>query len=109
MVVKPWILLFAGQFLSLLITGTGVFSQLLAIRNVNIPTAQSFCNYLLLCLFWIPWCRSEQRIAGIQGRSYLSPKCYFSLVAWWKYFFIALCDVEGNFLIVKVSWLLKLH
>jgi hypothetical protein len=48
----PWMrLIIAGQTLSLILTGTGTFSQLLSDRGVNISTAQSLANYLLLSLF----------------------------------------------------------
>jgi hypothetical protein len=47
--------LLLGQFLSLLITATGVTSQLLATEyDVNIPTTQSSINYLLLFFVYMP-------------------------------------------------------
>lgn len=46
-------LILGGQILSMFITGTGVFSQLLANRQANIPTSQSMLNYALLSLFHI--------------------------------------------------------
>nr|GMC68522.1 solute carrier family 35 member F1-like [Ipomoea batatas] len=41
-----------GQFLSLLITSTGFSSSELARRGINVPTSQSFFNYVLLALFY---------------------------------------------------------
>ena len=162
--------LVVGQLLSLLVTGSGVFSQLLAGRSANIPTSQSALNYLLLSLFLLPqlkawWSRRRQarlNAAGTLGAAwqqppfqqqqqqhqpplqeptplptdalssspdshdsaapiisisssppppsssslgddYSSDALYAPLlrVAWWKYFVLALCDVEGNFLLVK--------
>jgi drug/metabolite transporter (DMT)-like permease len=161
-----------GQLLALLITGTGVFSQLLTDRNVNIPTSQSFVNYLCLACFMVPrvwrWRkkRSEQRLhhqlssrgddrtteweshshsqqhvshhhqqqqqdSGVRAThhpsigpirdsvesgtpeysssssssqvqdSSLSTGESLLKVEWWKYAFLAACDVEGNFLLVK--------
>ncbi|KAL6067718.1 Solute carrier family 35 member F1-like [Balamuthia mandrillaris] len=47
--------LFLGQVLSLLVTGTGITSQLLAARHrVNLPITQSSLNYLLLLLLYLP-------------------------------------------------------
>lgn len=43
-----------GQLLALLLTATGTFSQLLSDKNVNIPTSQSFVNYLFLSLLNVP-------------------------------------------------------
>lgn len=74
-----------GQFLSILLTGTGTFSQLLANHGVNVPTFQSFINYLLLAIvFGGAWLR-----LGIPLQ-----------VSWWKYALLALADVEGNFCLV---------
>jgi hypothetical protein len=46
--------LLAWQVLSLMLTGTGVFSQLLSARGVDMPTAQSFCVYALLSVYLVP-------------------------------------------------------
>jgi hypothetical protein len=51
-----------GQVLSLLITGTGLSSQWLASSfALNIPTTQTFINYLLLALYAIPLCYHKLR------------------------------------------------
>ncbi len=79
---KWWKLIIFGQVLALLLTGTGVFSELLAGAGADIPCFQSLCNYLLLTLFWFR--------TGLRRPE----------VAIWKYFVVALCDVEGNYLLV---------
>lgn len=43
--------LLLGQILSICITSTGITSQYLSEKGVNTPTAQSFLNYLLVCIF----------------------------------------------------------
>lgn len=49
-----------GQLLSLLITGTGVTSSLLAGYGVNMPSTQSLINYALLSLYMIPLALRER-------------------------------------------------
>ena len=127
-------LLLGGQLLSLLITGTGVFSQLLAESGVRIPTSQSFLNYVLLSLFLIPHYLSyRQRLEQHQRQTttphlapllpYQStppasshssspssdvlplslsppPPPSFLSISWYWYLLLALCDVEGNYLLV---------
>jgi len=85
---KWWQLLLAGQFLSIMIMGTGVFSQLLAMRGVDIPTSQSFINYLCLSLFGFEIARRKRDGKDLQ-------------VAWWKYALVAFVDVEGNAFVVR--------
>eukprot|EP00931_Biecheleriopsis_adriatica_P008873 TRINITY_DN110009_c0_g1_i1.p1 TRINITY_DN110009_c0_g1~~TRINITY_DN110009_c0_g1_i1.p1 ORF type:complete len:362 (-),score=66.28 TRINITY_DN110009_c0_g1_i1:40-1083(-) len=78
--------LLLGQAISLLITGTGVFSSSLASDGVSLPTAQSSLNYVLLAvhLFWdAPRLRRH-------GLSF----------PWWRYALWALTDVEANYLVV---------
>lgn len=75
-----------GQFISLLITATGVFSSLLANDGVDIPTVQSSLNYLLLSghLLWA-FPRGGTRHLAFPS---------------WRYLLWAFCDVEGNYLVV---------
>ncbi|GAB5360862.1 hypothetical protein AAMO2058_000663800 [Amorphochlora amoebiformis] len=73
------------QGVSVLLTGTAVFSQLLADEGVNLPTTQSFLNYLVLGLLF----GSKMYLRGESPRE-----------PWWKYCVIAFCDVQGNFLLV---------
>lgn len=84
--------LFLGQFISLLLCGTAVSTGLLQEQGVNIPTAQSFFNYVLLCLVFmiILCCRKQGRSLGQ------------ILKSWgWRYLLIAIVDVEANYLVVK--------
>ena len=65
------LILLGWQVCALLLTGTGYFSQRLAERNVSAPAAQSFANYLLLALIFVPTLaltRSRRR-RGLRGRS----------------------------------------
>ncbi|XP_015786442.1 solute carrier family 35 member F2 [Tetranychus urticae] len=91
--VRIWRTIFFGQFLSLLLCGTGIASQLLD-RNYSLktPTAQSFLNYVILCLIFTTW------LAFKPGDSNL-----FTVMRLrgWKYFILAAMDVEANFLVVK--------
>ncbi|KAF8365257.1 hypothetical protein PRIPAC_83086, partial [Pristionchus pacificus] len=80
-----------GQILSLCLVGTGVSSQYLSMEGINAPAAQSFCNYFLLCFVYGTSlsCKGgdEGLISVIRRRG-------------WKYFLLALVDVEANFMIV---------
>lgn len=89
-IVRPLLL---GQFLSVLLCGTGIFSGLLQKQDVNLPTAQSFLMYALLCLTY------TTRLAYQQGDRNLF-KILFSLDGI-KYAFIGVIDVEANFLVVQ--------
>jgi len=84
-------ILAVGQLLSWLVCGTGVFSQLLVTNyGIDIPTSQSFLNYLLLGFIY------TTALAYHPGdfKSRLKERG-------WKYFLLALFDVEANFLVVK--------
>lgn len=84
--LRSWLgVLCTGQLLSVFVTGTGTFSQLLANRGVNIPTTQSFVNYFLLSFFALPFIFKKIPLT----------------VKWWKYAIVAFFDVQGNFLMVK--------
>lgn len=78
--------LVVGQVLSLLIAGTGLFSQLLASKyDVNIPTAQSLLNYVLL--------------AVVFGILYFREASFWEVLKtkWFIYFPLAFVDVEANY------------
>jgi solute carrier family 35 protein F1/2 len=77
-----------GQILSLLLAGTGIFSQGLANKKVDTPSFQSFLNYVLLS------CLLLRRCYRRGGKLDLK-------MAWWKYFLLAVLDVEGNYLLVR--------
>lgn len=81
-----------GQALSLLITATGVFSQLLSTKyNVNVPTAQSTLNYLLLAIVYgILYFRRVPFWATLKEK-------------WFVYFPLAFVDVEANYFGTKCA------
>ncbi|XP_059382289.1 solute carrier family 35 member F2-like isoform X2 [Carassius carassius] len=81
-----------GQALSMLICGTAVTCQYLVDAGVETPMMQSFLNYTLLLLTYtlvLAFRRGENNIVQI-----LKTK-------WWKYFLMALTDVEANYTVVK--------
>ncbi|EDO32166.1 predicted protein [Nematostella vectensis] len=80
-----------GQLMSLCLCGTSVFSQLLASTNgIETPTSQSFLNYILLMFAFTSQLVYDWRhfVCVLKERG-------------WKYFLLALTDVEANFLVVK--------
>ncbi|XP_077488662.1 solute carrier family 35 member F2-like [Amblyomma americanum] len=90
---EVWKALLLGQVLSGLLCATGVTSQILqSSHNLQIPTAQSFVNYVLLCAVFTTWLACRGGDAGLipvlRARG-------------GRYFLLALVDVEANFLLVK--------
>lgn len=81
-----------GQSLSLLICGTAVTSGLLQKESVNIPTGQSFLTYLLLSVTFTSWLCYSDGVKTI-------PKILKD--RGWKYFLLAVIDVEANYLVIK--------
>ncbi|XP_067280387.1 solute carrier family 35 member F2 [Pseudorasbora parva] len=80
-----------GQALSMLICGTAVTCQYLTDAGVKTPMLQSFLNYTLLLLTYtsiLAFRRDESNIVQILKRK------------WWKYFLMALTDVEANYTVV---------
>ncbi|CAG7905344.1 unnamed protein product [Brassica rapa] len=77
-----------GQILSLLCTCNVFTSSELARKGYNVPTTQSFLTYTLLAIVY----------GGIM--LYRRPTIKGK---WYHYFFLALADVEGNFLVVKAN------
>mmetsp|Transcript_25034 Transcript_25034/g.70059 ORF Transcript_25034/g.70059 Transcript_25034/m.70059 type:complete len:352 (-) Transcript_25034:81-1136(-) len=78
-----------GQCLSLLITGTGIFSTYLADDyGVNAPTTQSFLNYALLALFC--------GVLIFRGTFLATVRDFYG----W-YLLLAILDVEANYFVVK--------
>jgi len=78
-----------GQVLSLMIAGTGIFSQLLVVKyGVNIPTAQSTLNYVLLSLYCFVLLKRGMLWETIKTKSiFMAP--------------LALVDLEANYVVVK--------
>ncbi|NXO23025.1 S35F2 protein, partial [Cisticola juncidis] len=88
-----WKTIILGQMISLFICGTAVTSQYLAEKyQVNTPMLQSFINYLLLLVTYTTMLAF--RTGNDSLRQILKQK-------WWKYIFLALADVEANFVMVK--------
>lgn len=84
--------LLAGQVVSLCITCTNVTTTELVSRNWALPTTQTFFLYFSLFCIYTPYTIYQY---GFKG---------WVKVIWkdgWKYFILAACDVEGNFLVVK--------
>ncbi|KAH8093802.1 DUF914-domain-containing protein [Cristinia sonorae] len=84
--------LLAGQVVSLCITCTNVTTTELVMRNWALPTTQTFFLYFSLFIIYTPYTIYQY---GFKG---------WGKMIWkdgWKYFILAACDVEGNFLVVK--------
>jgi solute carrier family 35 protein F1/2 len=84
--------LLAGQVVSLCITCTSVTTTELVGRNWILPTTQTFFLYLSLFLIYTPYTMYQY---GFKGWAQMV------LRDGWRYFILASCDVEGNFLVVK--------
>ncbi|KAK5579990.1 hypothetical protein RB653_000002 [Dictyostelium firmibasis] len=78
-----------GQLLSVMIAGTGIFSQLLVEKyGVNIPTSQSLLNYILLCVYLLVLVKR-----GVLWETIKTKSIYFAP--------LALVDMEANYIVVK--------
>ncbi|KAN0042574.1 hypothetical protein ACTA71_011382 [Dictyostelium dimigraforme] len=78
-----------GQLLSVMIAGTGTFSQLLVEKyDVNIPTSQSLLNYILLCFYLLVLVKR-----GVLWETIKTKSIYFAP--------LALVDMEANYIVVK--------
>jgi len=84
--------MFCGQLVSLCITCTNVTTTELVNRNWALPTTQTFFLYFSLFVVYTPYTIYKY---GIRGWGYIV------FHDGWKYFILAACDVEGNFLVVK--------
>eukprot|EP01112_Ceratiomyxa_fruticulosa_P020931 TRINITY_DN7262_c0_g2_i1.p1 TRINITY_DN7262_c0_g2~~TRINITY_DN7262_c0_g2_i1.p1 ORF type:complete len:340 (-),score=44.60 TRINITY_DN7262_c0_g2_i1:280-1299(-) len=86
---KHVVALLLGQLLSLIIGGTGLFSQLLSVRyNLNAPTSQSLLNYILISFYSIALLRRGTFLDTLKTKT----RYYLPL---------AIVDVEANYLVVK--------
>uniref|UniRef100_A0AAF5I2U0 Uncharacterized protein n=1 Tax=Strongyloides stercoralis TaxID=6248 RepID=A0AAF5I2U0_STRER len=83
--------IFYGQILSLCLCGTGIGSQYLSEFKVNTPMTQSFLNYFFLSFVY------GLSLIFSDGR-----ESFFELIKdrGWKYFLLAIIDVEANYLVV---------
>lgn len=86
-----WLVLFIGQILALCITGTNTFSGLLATHGTSIPAFQNIFVYILLNLVYTPY---TLYVYGFQKYGQMLRK------DGWKYFLLAILDVEGNYFVV---------
>ncbi len=80
-----------SQILSLCITSTNTFSELLAEAGTSIPAFQSFFNYVLLNIIYTSFTIYKY---GFKR---------WTKLLWkdgWRYFILAFCDVEGNYFVV---------
>ena len=78
-----------GQFLSLMLCGTGLTSSLLEIRySIAVPTTQAFINYILLGTVFGVWLAISKKFLTILKKN------------WWKYVILGVIDVEGNYMII---------
>ncbi|KAI0704310.1 hypothetical protein BC835DRAFT_1475204 [Cytidiella melzeri] len=84
--------LLAGQVVSLCITCTNVTTTELVMRNWSLPTTQTFFLYFSLFVTYTPYTIYQY---GWKGWARMIKH------SGWKYFILAACDVEGNFLVVK--------
>ncbi|NXR48901.1 S35F2 protein, partial [Hippolais icterina] len=88
-----WKTIILGQMVSMFICGTAVTSQYLAEKyQLKTPMLQSFINYILLLLVY------TTMLAFRTGSDSL---WQILKQRWWKYIFLALVDVEANYLMVK--------
>ncbi|PFH51548.1 hypothetical protein AMATHDRAFT_142389 [Amanita thiersii Skay4041] len=87
--------LLAGQIVSLCITCTNVTTTELVNRGLALPTMQTNFLYFTLFLIYTPYTMYKY---GLKGWGNLV------LRDGWRYFILAACDVEGNFLVVKASF-----
>lgn len=84
--------LLAGQVVSLCITCTNVTTTELVKRNWALPTTQSVFLYFTLALVYTPFTIYRYGFKGWAEMVFRDG---------WKYFILAACDVEGNFMVVK--------
>ena len=78
-----------GQFLSFLLCGTGVTSQLLETNfNIAVPTTQAFLNYALLTAVFGVTLATRSDFLKVLWKN------------WWKYAILGAIDVEANFLVI---------
>ncbi|KAH9983912.1 DUF914-domain-containing protein, partial [Russula compacta] len=84
--------LLAGQVVSLCITCTNVTTEELTTGNWQLPTTQTFFLYFSLFVVYTPYTIYQYGFKGWFKMLYRDG---------WKYIILAICDVEGNFFVVK--------
>lgn len=86
-----WAIVLLGQFLCICNTATSVFTTLLADYGTSVPAFQTFFNYVLLTLVYVPYMFYRYGYHKV-----------FTIV-WkdgWRYFILSFLDVEGNYFTV---------
>ena len=93
--------LLLGQWLSVLMAGTGITSTYLADMCFKAPTFQSLGNYIMLASICVPVSLFSQLH---DDRSAPPPKgrCFLLKPTWWPFILLALIDIEANYLVVYV-------
>ncbi|CAE6401579.1 unnamed protein product [Rhizoctonia solani] len=89
--------LLGGQLVSICITCTSVTTTELVNRGWSLPATQTFFLYFALFIVYTPYTIFRY---GFKGWGNLIIK------DGWKYFILAACDVEGNYLVVLAASLL---
>ncbi|CCO29877.1 putative solute carrier family 35 member C320,08 [Rhizoctonia solani AG-1 IB] len=84
--------LLGGQLVSICITCTSVSTTELVNRGWSLPTTQTFFLYFALFVLYTPYTIYQY---GFKGWGNVVIK------DGWKYFILAACDVEANFLVVN--------
>ncbi|CAE6532432.1 unnamed protein product [Rhizoctonia solani] len=84
--------LLGGQLVSICITCTSVTTTELVSRNWALPTTQSFFLYFTLFIVYTPYTIYKY---GFKGWANVV------IEDGWKYFILAACDVEANFMVIK--------
>ncbi|CAE6417755.1 unnamed protein product [Rhizoctonia solani] len=84
--------LLGGQLVSVCITCTSVSTTELVNRGWSLPTTQTFFLYFALFVLYTPYTIHQY---GFKGWGNVVIK------DGWKYFILAACDVEANFLVVN--------
>lgn len=101
-----------GQWISLLIAGTGVFASMLSDSNANFPLLMSLGNYGLLSIFLIRYYFRQKTPHEEQGivikvdlleddDTNKSSETNHIQVSKWIYLVAAILDVEANFLVIE--------
>lgn len=86
-----WLVLLLGQILSLCLTSTNTFTQLLVQEGCSIPAFQTLFNYVLLNLIYTPYTIHRYGWKGFGELLYHKG---------WRYFILAFFDACGNYFLV---------
>jgi solute carrier family 35 protein F1/2 len=101
MVKFEWKAIFLGQFISMLIAGTGIFAALLSgtTPTSNFPALMSLFNYIFLSSYLFrKWCFNKSSSIKKIGKEERSLIKHSNLLYW--YICAAVIDVEANFLVL---------